>query len=146
MGLGDFFKSLFDAEVLGEEIIRAQVKAYERHKQRFPEAEPHELLACTWLSRQTASLRNTNEPATQIAAYTETYLCACVPPPQCARALGLYTVYKERPDIIENYPKFSYEYTCLMEPVFKAQKEKTLHELYRKYNPRMAEQADKESS
>jgi hypothetical protein len=145
MGIGDFFKNLFDTELIGQEIVNAQVKAYERHKQRFPQAEPHELLACTWLSRQKASLRNVNEPNIQILAYTETYLCACVPPSQCARALGLYTVYKERPDIIENYPAFSEEYSRLMKPVFEAQQNGTLSDLYSKYNPQMAEKAEKES-
>jgi hypothetical protein len=142
MGLGDFFRSLVDPEVCGDEIVRAQENAYEKYQRQHPDYEPHELLACVWLSRQAASLRHTNNPAMQIAAYSETYLCACVSPPQCARAFGLYTVYKEKPDIIESYPRFSYEYTRLMEPVFRAQKDNTLQDLYCKYNPRLATRFD----
>ncbi|MBN2183592.1 MAG: hypothetical protein JW715_16905 [Sedimentisphaerales bacterium] len=141
MGLGKFFSCLFDSELLGHEIVNAQVKAYERHKQRFPQAEPHELLACTWLSRQKARLQNVNNPNMQMVSYTETFIFACVPPSQCARALGLYTVYKERPDIIGNYPAFTEEYSRLMEHVFEAQQNGTIYDLYSKYNPRMAEKA-----
>ena len=143
MGLGKFFNSLFDNELIGQEIINAQVKAYERYKQRFPQAEPHELLACTWLSRQKASLRNINDPNMQMLSYTETFIFACVPPAKCARALGLYIVYKERPDIIGNYPAFSKEYSLLMNPVFEAQQNGTILDLYSKYNPQMAEMAKK---
>ncbi|MGB5987433.1 MAG: hypothetical protein WBG37_19160 [Desulfobacterales bacterium] len=72
-------------------------------------------------------------------AFGETFLHACVKPPLCARSLGLYFLYKEHPEIIEKYPKFGEEYTELIGPIFEAQEDGTIEELYRRYNPTMAD-------
>jgi hypothetical protein len=77
-------------------------------------------------------------------SFTETFLHACIKPPLCARSLGLYFIYKESPHIIQKYPKFAKEYASLMGPVLKAQEEGTIDKLYRRFNPRMSEEMDKE--
>ena len=63
---------------------------------------------------------------------------ACVSPPNNVRALGLYFIYKERPDILQAYPKFGIEFEAIMSPVFKAMESGNLDTLYQRYNPKMA--------
>lgn len=138
MGIGRFFKSIFNAEVLGEEIVAAQEKAYRRVKELSPGAEPHAVLAQVWLSRMAVRAKKPMDETMQAVAFSETMLFACVPPPNNARALGLHFINKERPDIFQVYPKFGSEFAALMEPVIKAVENGTLDALYQRYNPQMA--------
>lgn len=140
MGLGKFIQSIFNTQVLGEETIGKQEEVYQQYRKRFPNKDPHFYLAQVWLSRIAAHGNNPNDPDLQMLSCIETFLCACIPPPQCAKALGLYILYKERPDIIEKHKTFQEEYVRLMQPVFKAQENGTIEELYRRYNPHMASQ------
>jgi len=52
---------------------------------------------------------NLSNEQLEILPWSETRLFACLPQPQCARALGLYFLYKERPDIVKKYKHFSDE-------------------------------------
>ncbi|HIC92535.1 MAG TPA: hypothetical protein EYP21_10895 [Syntrophaceae bacterium] len=139
MGVFRFLKSLVDSEAMGDEIIRVQEKAYNDAKKLYPDSDPHALLAQVWLSRMAAHGKNIDNEAMQMTAFSETMQFACVPPPGNVRALGLYFIYKERPDIIEKHPKFGLEFQKLMRPVFKAMKNGSIGALYKKYNPNMEE-------
>lgn len=75
-----------------------------------------------------------------MVSFTETYQFACVPSPKCARALGLYILYKERPDILEHRTDMQEEFGRLMWPVQEAIASGTLEDLYHKHSPRMARQ------
>jgi hypothetical protein len=137
MGIGRFLKSLVNSEIMGEEIIANQEKTYVK-AEMYPDAEPHVLLAQVWLTRIAAHGKNPIDEEMQIIAFSETMQFACVPPPNNARALGLYFIYKERPDILQDYPKFGIEYESLMSPVFKAIESGNLDALYQLYNPKLA--------
>jgi hypothetical protein len=139
MGIGKFIKGIIDSKTLGKNIIEKQVDIYQKQRQLFPKHDPHTHLAQTWLSRMATHGKNVNDPDLQTLAFSETYSCACIPPPYCARALGLYILYKERPDIIGAYPEFKEEFAGLMLPVMQAQDNGTDKELYKKYNPAMSE-------
>lgn len=105
MGFGRFFKSLVNPEVMGEEIIALQERGYREAEKMYPGADPHMLLSQVWLSRMAAHGKNPMGEMLQTVAFSETMQFSCVPPPKNARALALYFIYKERPDIIENYPQ-----------------------------------------
>jgi hypothetical protein len=79
-----------------------------------------------------------------MVSFTETYQFACVPYPDCVRALGLYILYKERPDIITRYPEFSEEFTGLIGPVQAAMLNGSMCQLYARHNPKMAAEMDSE--
>ena len=83
-----------------------------------------------------------NEQDMVLNALSETYLHACIRPPLCARSLGLYFLYKENPQIIKKYPKYSTEYNELIGPVFETQENGSIDELYKRYNPKMAENSE----
>jgi len=138
MGIGRFFKSLVNPEVMGEEIITLQEKGYREAEKMYPGADPHMLLAQVWLSRMAAHGKNPMDEMLQTVAFSETMQFACVPPPKNVRALALYFIHKERSDIIQNYPKFAQEFEALMTPVFKAMENGNIDDLYRRYNPKMA--------
>lgn len=140
MGIGKFIKGIFDPKALGENIVEKQVEVYQQQKNCFPNEEPHVHLAQTWLSRMAVHGKDSNDASLQTLAFTETYIFACLPPPICAKALGLYILYKERLDIIEACPKFKQEFNQLMMPVMQAQNNGTDKELYKKYNPKMSKQ------
>jgi hypothetical protein len=137
MGLGTFLKSLVNAEAMGDEIIALQERGYPRAARVYPGADPHVLLAQLWLARMAAHGQGPTDKMVQAMAFSETMQFACVAPPNNMRALGLYFIYKERPDIIQNYPKFSLEFARLMAPVMNG----SIESLYQRFNPHMAAQA-----
>lgn len=137
MGIGRFLKSLVSSEAMGEEIIARQEKIYWKTKKMYPDADPHLILAQVWLSRMVAHGKNPMDETMQILSFSETMQFACVPQPKNARALGLYFIYKERPDIIQVCPKFGIEFESLMTPFFTAMKNGTIDKLYQHYNPKM---------
>lgn len=138
MGIGRFFKSLVNREVMGEELVAVHEKVYRQAERMHPDAEPHMLLAEVWLTHMAAYGKNPLDQMMQTLSFSETMQFACVPPPNNVRALGLYFIYKERPDILQAYPKFGVEFGSLMKPVFKAMENGSIDELYQRYNPRMA--------
>jgi len=142
MSIGSFFKSLVSPEAMGDEIIALQERMYRDLAEKHPSDEPHQLLARVWLSRMAAHGNDVRQEAFQQRAYSDTIQCACLPPPKNARALGLWFIYKERPDILELFPKFGLEYETLMLPIFTAMENGTFMELYRRFNPQMAKGAE----
>jgi hypothetical protein len=140
MAIKDFFKMATNPKFLGEEIIKKQEDFYLKYQKEYPGLEPHEYLRAVWISRMAHHGKKPDDPRLEDLSLSETLLCACVPPPHCARALGLYFIYKESPHIISQNPTFAQEFDRLMGPVLEAKKNGTLAQLYRKYNPRMAEE------
>ena len=144
MGFGKIIKSFYNDEALGDQTIETTETIFLRAQRQQPNEEPHAWLASTWLNRIKAKRQNINDPDIHMLSFSDTYLHACIKPPLCARSLGLYFLYKENPHIIQKYPKFAEEYTSLMGPVLKAQEEGTIDQLYRRFNPKMSEEIDKE--
>lgn len=142
MSFGSFFKSLTSPEAMGDEIIGTQERLYRELAAKHPDREPHQLLAQVWLGRMAAHGNDVRDELFQQRAFSDTIQCACLPPPKNARALGLWFIYKERPDILERFPKFGREYETLMRPVLAAMKDGMFMELYRRYNPQMAKGAE----
>lgn len=138
MGLRDFLKGLIVPEAVGDQTIALQERAYREAQQLYPDAEPHEWLAQAWLSRMAANGKDVSTELFQRAAFTETMQFACVPPPDNARALGLFFVYKEQPALVARYAKFRNEFDRLMGPVHAASQEGRLENLYAEFNPSLA--------
>ncbi len=136
MGIVRFFRSVFNREILGEEIVSQQEKIYRLSGKIFPDADLHDRLVGLWISRMRARRKNIEEEEIEkMLARAQTALFACAPPPGSVRALGLYFIYKEHPDIILSCPKFGKEFEKLMMPVFVAKEKGSLEQLYRRYNP-----------
>ena len=142
MSLGSFFKSLVSPEAMGDEIIAVQERLYHQPAAKHPDREPHQLLAQVWLGRVAAHGNDVRNELFQQRAFSDTIQCACLPPPKNVRALGLWFIYKERPDILERFPKFSREYETLIGPIFAAMEDGTFMNLYQRYNPQMAKCAE----
>ncbi len=147
MSLGSFLKSLVNAEAMGDEIIAVQERGYLQAQRMYCGADPHMLLAQLWLARRAAWGEIPTDKMHQVVgmhqiiAFTETMQFACIAPPNNMRALGLYFIYKERPDIIQNYPKFGSEFARLMAPIMAATESGGMEALYQRFNPQMAAQA-----
>ena len=128
-----------NGEALGDQTIETIVSMYEKAQLQLPGEEPHIWLGNVWLGRAQAEHDvDINEPGILKIALYETYLCSCVTPPLCARALGLYFLFKEQAQIIEKYPKFAVELDELIGPVIEARDNGTIEQLYRTYNPNTA--------
>jgi len=144
MGFLRNIRGIFNTKLMGEEIVDRQLRAYERYKRFGPHLEDHELLAKVWLSRQKAReqymSQKTDDHTLNLLAFTETHLFSVLDYPKSIRALGLYTVYKERLDIIEQHPEFAEEYGELVEPALRARLEGTFMEWYKRKNPKLAAQ------
>lgn len=135
MGIGRFFKSLVDSEVMGDEIVLKVQEIYKKTQEISPHDDPHETLAKTWLSRMRARGIDIDQEGIALNAMTSSYIFACLRPGANVRALALHILFEERPDIIEQYPKFSQEYNDLLSPIHQALEDGSAETLYRKYNP-----------
>ncbi len=135
--------SAFSPRTLGEEIIKKQEEIYEGQRRLFPGQDEHTYLTQVWLSRKAAypHRMNPDDPEVQTWAATQTFQFACLEPPASIRALALYIVWKEHPDIIEGSPKYQEEFNRIIVPVFKAEREGTLDTLYAARNPKLAREA-----
>lgn len=128
-----------DGEALGDQTIETVVSMYEKARRQQPEEEPHIWLGNVWLGRAQAEHDvDINEPGILEIALSETYLCSCVKHPHCARALGLYFLFKEHAHLIEKHPKYAMELDELMGPVLEARDNGTIDQLYRTNNPNTA--------
>ena len=140
MGFGTFLKSLVNAEAMGDQIISVQMNKYREAQGMSPNAEPHMHLVQVWLSRMAVHGMNPMDGTVQAAAFAETAQFSCLAFPSNVRALGLYFIYKERPDIIRNYPRFKEEFERIMAPVVAATENGEMDLLYSQFNPKMAAQ------
>lgn len=141
MSLLKNIRGIFNTKVMGEEIVDTQVRMYQQFKQSNPHLEEHELLANVWRSRRKAlelsiSQKTDDETLNQLA-FTETHLFSVLDYPNSIRALGLYIVYKERPDIIGKHPEFQAELDRLLKPVFRAQDDGAFLKWYQRKNPKL---------
>ncbi len=126
-------------EALGDQTIETIVSMYEKARLQQPGEEPHIWLGNVWLGRAQAEHEvDIDEPGILKIALYETYLCSCVKPPLCARALGLYFLFKEHAHLIEKYSKYAIEFEELIAPVIEARDNGTIEQLYRTYNPNTA--------
>ena len=139
MGLFRTLKSIVNPEVMGEEIVSTIEKVYSLSERHFPNYEPHALLAHTWATRMRVRGNRITEDM-EVVAFSETRLFAALPPPSNSRALGLYFLFKERPDILGQFPKFSAQYEALMGPIFRSLENETFEGLYSHYNPDLAKE------
>jgi hypothetical protein len=138
MGFIRFFKSLVNHKVLGEEIIDSIEKSYYKFGKQMEGEDIHYILANVWLKRRMLHGEKVYNEFGQTVAMNETYLFACVPPPMCAKAFGIYMIKKEAPQVLEKHPEFLGDYNKIMAPVMKALDDGTIDLLYRKYNPTLA--------
>lgn len=134
-------KSIFSPEILAEEIVHANEKTYHLLKKKYPGRKEHDYLAWTYVSRRDAHRALGADSITDeqlgVISYTETLTFAVLPPPQSIRALALYILFKERPDLITDLHRT--EFGGLMEPVFKAQDEGEFEDWYARTNPETAD-------
>ena len=114
MAIGRFFKSLVNSEVMGEEIVRSIIHLYEQTARYNPGDSTHDLLLKTYLARLRARRINIDDERVVLSAMADIQLPAQLPEGKNIKALALYCLFKERPDIIEAYPKFAAEYERLI--------------------------------
>ena len=137
MGFLRAVRSIFNPQILAEEIIRANERTYDLLRKKYPGRNEHDYLALTYLSRRDAhraiGMDSISEEELSVISYTETRTFAVLPSPQSIRALALYILFKERADLISDSHKT--EFTELMEPVFRAEQEKLFEEWYARTNP-----------
>jgi hypothetical protein len=117
LAIGRFFKSLVNAEVMGEEIVRSIIHLYEQTARYNPGDSTQDLLLKTYLARLKARRINIDDERVVLNAMADIHLPAQLPEGRNIKALALYCLFKERPDIIETYPKFAAEYERLMAPI-----------------------------
>jgi len=135
MGFFSAIKSIFDDEAMGDEIIKAQIKTMQTCKQYHPAFDMHQLLAETWLARMKSRGADLDDDNVQSAAYIETRLFSCLPFPNSARALGIWFIYKEFPNIISKYPRFGEEFVRLTQKSKMLLECNEFMEVYKSINP-----------
>jgi len=138
MGFIRFFRSLANPKVLGEEIIDSIEKSFYKYSEKLKGEDIHWILAHVWLRRRSFHGEKFNNELSETIAMNETYLFACLPPPTCAKALGIYMIKKEAPQVLEKHPEFLQEFNRIMAPVLKATDDGTIDLLYKKYNPHLS--------
>jgi hypothetical protein len=138
MGLGSFLKTLVNPNAMAEEIIRLQEIAYREGAKLYVGADPHVLLAHAWLSRMAARGQiDSTSPVAQQQAFHQTWQFALIPWPANTRALGLFLLREERPEITTAFPQYSKEFDALLTPGLQAMKDGSFFAKYEQMNPQM---------
>jgi len=120
-----------------KDFVKSIEESYELHKTKFPGYDPHFYLAQTWLAYKKSHGFDPEDKDQQLGAFSWTYLIACVNSQRCARALGIYILYKERPGLLEAYTPLKYDFNELIMPVLRAMEDGSAPELYKRNNPKM---------
>ncbi len=102
---------------MGEEIVRSIIHLYEQTARYNPGDSTHDLLLKTYLARLRARRININDERIVLSAMADLQLLNQLPEGKNVKALALYCLFKERPDIIKEYPKFTAEYERIMGPI-----------------------------
>lgn len=145
MGLGKFFKSIVSPTALADEIIRLQIAACDEARKLYPGADPHVLLNHAWVSRMAArGAVDPMLPETHQKGFVITWPFSLVEWPHNARALGLYVLNEERPDITKAHPQYAREFDSLLQPIGRLTKSNLFFETYERKNPNMAYEATRE--
>lgn len=117
MGFFRVLKGIVDSEVMGEEIVRSILDLFYATAKYNPGADRHELIAKTYIARLSARRVKFDERTIVSVAVSKTAIFSALPEGDDIKALALHMLHEERPDIIQNYPKFEQEYKHLMSPV-----------------------------
>jgi|GEM_PF-2426534 len=133
-----FLKGLFNSGAIAEGFVSDIECSYQKYKDAFTGYDPHFYLAQAWLAYMSARGEDIEDAAFKEAASTTTYQFACIPEPDCAKALGIFLLFRQDPDMITEHSYLEEEFNNIMEPVLKAQTTGTVQELYQKFNPKMA--------
>ncbi len=132
-----FFRNLIDRESLAVDVIKKQIDTFYEQQRYFPNDDQHAHLAQVFLSRKSAQGEDISSQYAQNFAFAATFIFACIPPPDCARLLGIALLAEERPDIMRDFPYYKNEFLRGMEPLQKMQDEGRLEQKYKKQNPNM---------
>ncbi|MGH8015547.1 MAG: hypothetical protein ACREBV_05105 [Candidatus Zixiibacteriota bacterium] len=122
--------------------------SYQRHKEMYPGHDPHFYLAQAWLAFMKAKGHEVDDGSLAEVALSTTALLSCIPHPECARALGILILFRERKDDLQELPKLIDEFNQLTKPILLAQDSGEIKRLYDLYNPIMSKEwnGDFESS
>ena len=134
----NLFFSLFSANKSGDYFIKSIEDSYYKHRKAFPGYEPHFYLAQVWLAYMQSKGADINDEYIRTAAMDTTFLVACAPLNKNAKALGIFLLYKERPEIFTPSGTLTKDFNEIIVPVLLAQENNTIMTLYKKYNPKMA--------
>ncbi len=146
MGIGRFLKTLVSPKAMAKEILRLQEVAYCAAEKVYPGADPHVILAQVWLSRMAAAQKvNPHDPSVQQRAFEQTWQFSIIPWPQNARALGLYFLHKERPDLVSAFPEYMHEFNEILAPGLKAMHSGEFFTRYEEINPHLSYRPTKET-
>lgn len=115
MELFNFFLKKSDNEGEGDILINKFESKYLLFQREYPNDNPHIILKKVFLAIIKELGVDINNEDIDMMAWSETSAFVSIPPPLNARALGLYVLYKSRPDIIGKNPKFELEFQKLME-------------------------------
>jgi len=130
--MSKIFKTLFSTKASVQNFIESIEYSYSKHRAHFPGENQHFHLMQAWLAYMQAKGANVDDPAIHEAAFTTTYQLACIPHPDCAKALGIFLCYRERPNDIDSETESTFN--SFISPVMEAQEKGTLEELFKKYN------------
>lgn len=142
MSLFSAIAAIFIEKRGGEHIVKSAVESYHKHMIAYPGRDPHAILALVDLAYYQATGITASQPMLEAKALNEVYLFACLPPPSCARALGLFILRRSYPDIFLRQQHLAEEYQQLMKPVNEAQDIGTWESLHEKYNPNTTHKLD----
>lgn len=139
MGFFKNIRGIFDTKALGEAVVEAHLTSYFALRQLHPELTEHLLLAKVFVERarlfaKVNSMPMANEQVFMEHAIKETALMSVLDPANSAKALGLCTLSRERPDIFAKHPEFLREYQQLMKPAMDAHAAGTFSDLYKAKN------------
>lgn len=128
-------RGIFNTELLGENVIIAQIKIYNETKKYCPGDDPHALIAKTLFSRFRARGIDIENIGVQMSIFSMSVIPSCLREGHNIEFAATLALSDERPDIIERFPKFAANGDRLIQPLIEAFSQgKKISEVYRQMN------------
>jgi hypothetical protein len=127
-----------ESDKFGQDWLETYLGRWQNAVKKAPLAPPVHHLKEMWV-RHFAYLPERNRKyLMDLVVQQMACIHACIPPPDCALALGLYMLSVEQPQVIARHRRFGESYGLLManiEPLVEKQDFQSLNLLFNKHNP-----------
>lgn len=128
-------RGIFNSELLGENVIIAQIKIYNETKKYCPGDDPHALIAKTLFSRFRARGIDIENLGVQMSIFSMSVIPSCLREGHNIEFAATLALSDERPDIMERFPKFGANADRLVQPLIEdISNGKSISEIYGQMN------------
>lgn len=128
----------------GQAWLEVFCDRYHKAAENSPGLPPVDYLIGMWVGHFSCKSQKNAHFLIDQVVHQIACLHACVPPPKCCLALGLYMLIIEQPEFVQMHPHYAEHYAKLMKdiaPLIERADFNQLNALFDKYNPNVSKRS-----